>query len=511
MDSPESWSAGLGSNGTAGWGSHRATVRILPGESMNGFIIQSYGLPRIRKIRIDPRYENFPEAGEGGEIQQFDETTEAIAFKGETLGPSAVFPGSFDHWNQLRDDLNQAIQLGWITDAALASTLVTQLASARQAVDDGDGTLAKTRLQTVLDTLAPSTAPQRRLEVADLISLNVQALIDNTASTVFPFEPQASFSPVDVKHPIGTPYVVTATMINLGDNQPIEGFFVTLKVEEGPHAGEQFEGITDAEGKIRLSYTGRNLGEDKIRLVQEGEVITDFGGTSVTWEGGPDLAVPFFVPPVLKGEANGTVIVTEKTINLGNTPSGPSITRYYFSETEPVDPTTALVLGERSVPSLQPGEEQGEASPLALTLPSNLLPGVYFMAACADGPNTLAELNEENNCSFNDVIGKTIVVPMELSSQDPITDLFARAKDSKINIVWNPISGAIHYNIFRKEGTQGFVLIKSEHVTDYATYADFGLTNGVTYSYRVRWVDDQGHASADSNVASATPTARRRR
>jgi PKD repeat protein len=96
------------------------------------------------------------------------------------------------------------------------------------------------------------------------------------------------------------------------------------------------------------------------------------------------------------------------------------------------------------------------------------------------------------------------------AAQGPIQDLIARPKDSKIDIVWTPVPGAIGYNIYRRTGAQGaFQLIAAGHVTDYAVYADFGLTNGVTYYYFVRWLNAAGVESPDSNIASGTPRSRR--
>ena len=92
-----------------------------------------------------------------------------------------------------------------------------------------------------------------------------------------------------------------------------------------------------------------------------------------------------------------------------------------------------------------------------------------------------------------------------------IEDLYARAKDSKINLVWTPVVGAASYKVFRGTTPGGpYELIADGYVTDYAAYADFGLTNGVTYYYVVRWVDAHGQESPDSNEAKATPTTRLR-
>ena len=53
-----------------------------------------------------------------------------------------------------------------------------------------------------------------------------------------------------------------------------------------------------------------------------------------------------------------------------------------------------------------------------------------------------------------------------------------------------------------------FERIAQGHVTSYAVYADFGLTNGVTYGYVVRWLGADGRESPDSNEASAMPRGR---
>ena len=93
----------------------------------------------------------------------------------------------------------------------------------------------------------------------------------------------------------------------------------------------------------------------------------------------------------------------------------------------------------------------------------------------------------------------------------PIEDLMARAKDSKVNIVWTPIDNAESYNIYRSTAGGPFELIAAGYVTDYAAYADFGLTNDLAYCYEVTWLDGFGNESDSSNTACATPISRRTR
>jgi len=410
------WVGDIGPRGHATW--LNLGARFHPGESTSGFKMSSHGVPGIRAFTALAEHapEEFPATEDDAIIGAF---VDSLVFRTETLGPAAVAPGSFGHWDHLRDELKRAVDLGWITDVALSNVLVAQLANAREAMDARDGTLAKTRLQPLLDTLAQSLLSQRRQEAHDLVLLNVQSLIQNTENTPIPLEPQATLIPKDQQLTLGQQYTLTATLINLADNQPISGFPLTFEVVEGPHVGMRFDGTTDLQGKINISFTGEVVGRDRIRLLQEGELITDFGEAKVEWTGGPDLVVPFFIPPVLLGEGGGTLFVTERTANLGNVASAPSITRYFLSTQEPVDPSTARVIGERSVPQLEPGGAQGETSPLQFILPSDLPSGHYFMAACADAPAVVVELNEENNCSFNDVPGKTFVVPMGMVSNLP--------------------------------------------------------------------------------------------
>ena len=95
--------------------------------------------------------------------------------------------------------------------------------------------------------------------------------------------------------------------------------------------------------------------------------------------------------------------------------------------------------------------------------------------------------------------------------EQTIFDLYARAKDSKIDIVWTPVAGAESYNIYRSTTPGGsYTLIAEGHVSGYAVYADFGLINGVTYYYVVTSVTD-GIESLHSNEASATPVSGRTR
>ncbi len=345
-------------------------------------------------------------------------------------------------------------------DTALGTTLVNLIVQAREAFDARNGTLSKNRLQMMINTVTGATPAQRRLEVEVLLTLNIQRIMETIPDTSLPppaMEPKVSLSPSSIDLPIGTEYTLDISVVNLADdNKPLSPFSMGMNVVEGPHSGQmEFSIITDIEGKASRGYTGQRVGTDRVNitpdnLTGEGPVL---GSVEVNWTGGPDLAVPFFIPPVLKINPNGTVLVTEKTTNLGNVSSGPSITRYFLSDQEPVNPLTAAFIGERSVPVLQPGETQGEASPIAFSLPGGLLAGgVYFMTACADAESIVIELDEENNCSFSQIPGKTIVVPMEESSNLPPD---CSGAIPNVDLLWPPNHKFVAISIQRVSDPEG--------------------------------------------------------
>jgi subtilase family serine protease len=109
---------------------------------------------------------------------------------------------------------------------------------------------------------------------------------------------------------------------------------------------------------------------------------------------GPDLSVPQFAGPT--SAARGTTItVTDTTRNAPGAAGAPASTTYfYLSQNQRVNPIDVL-LGTRAIPLLSGG--QSSQSPTQLVIPSNTLPGPYFLIAMADGPNVVAEGMENNN------------------------------------------------------------------------------------------------------------------
>ena len=435
---PSGWIGGMGARGFAAFAT--GTSRIAPGQTRSGFVLISPGLPTIREVELIPYWVflvDSEDATTPEEEQRAAAIEDSLPFRTKTLGPSDVSPGSYAHWNLLRDDLNQSIQIGWVPDAALANSLVSQLASARQAQDASDGTTAKLRLQPLRDAVNQATPGQIRQEARDLMRLNVESLIANVPDTPIPFEPRVTLAPRDSNLPLNALAIVTASVTNLGDptNPPIPDFPVSFQILEGPNAGLEFRGGTGNDGRVSFSYVGQQLGTDKINVIRGGEEdAVDVGSALVNWVGGPDLVIQRFFPPMIDAGPGQSIPVTEITGNIGNIPAGPSATGYFLSSS----PTTLdLPLGGRAVPALNPGESS--LSAVTLRLPDDLQPGTYFLGACADVDAVVGELDEENNCQPTQV-----VVAMRPSSNQGPDCSNARPSVSRL---WPPNHKLVPVNV----------------------------------------------------------------
>lgn len=93
------------------------------------------------------------------------------------------------------------------------------------------------------------------------------------------------------------------------------------------------------------------------------------------------------------------------------------------------------------------------------------------------------------------------------------SEVSVRSKEKKNQLVWDPVQGVVSYNILRSTDgpDSGFSVIAANHQTTYATYLDDGLTNGVTYYYRVVGINAAGGEVCVSDTVEGTPTGRVRR
>ena len=434
---PAGWNGGLEINGYAVFSNGDTTPNIVPGNTMGGFELQSYGIPTIREAQLLPLWmyvTDDHDTDTDADIAAGGVTEQSLVFSTQTLGPSSVSQGSYQHWDQVQNDLQTAILLQWIPDSPLSTKLTSQLASARQSLSQQDGTAAKNKLSVLIDLVQAAPMSNIKPSAASLLVLNAQALINNTPDTPIPFEPKLSATPKLSMFPIGATAIIQVTLVNAGDNnKPLSGYSVRFRIEQGVNSYDDSK-VTDQNGSVTFSYQGISVGTDKFVVsygqpvqyaaistlvpitFSAGRILEDRG--VVVWSGGPDLVVPMFIPPVLKTGSDRIFYVTEATQNKGNTAAGPSVTRYFITG-NPDYITDRQVISQRQVPVLAPGEIS-YVSTVALSIPSNLPIGTYYLSACADSDGAVPELNEDNNCSYSTIEGsQSVIVPIENPNNQP--------------------------------------------------------------------------------------------
>jgi len=82
--------------------------------------------------------------------------------------------------------------------------------------------------------------------------------------------------------------------------------------------------------------------------------------------------------------------------NVGAVASGPSATRYYLSLDAVKSTGDTLLSASRTLPGLAAGGSH--SGTVTVTIPTVTPLNTYFLLACADGPNTVVETDETNNC-----------------------------------------------------------------------------------------------------------------
>ena len=110
---------------------------------------------------------------------------------------------------------------------------------------------------------------------------------------------------------------------------------------------------------------------------------------------GPDLVVSLAVPA--SAGPGDTISVTDKTTDQGaGAVTVPTTTTFYLSVNGVFDSSDA-VIGSRAVAPIAAGGS--DTATTAVTLPTGLAPGTYYLFALADSSKAVPEWNESNNAS----------------------------------------------------------------------------------------------------------------
>jgi YD repeat-containing protein len=109
-----------------------------------------------------------------------------------------------------------------------------------------------------------------------------------------------------------------------------------------------------------------------------------------------DLVVTSVSNPPASAVTGGSFSVSDTTANNGNGSAGASTTSYRLSLDNVITSSDTLLTGTRSVPSL--GASANSSGSVNVMIPTSLASGTYFLGACADHADVVAESNETNNC-----------------------------------------------------------------------------------------------------------------
>ena len=101
-------------------------------------------------------------------------------------------------------------------------------------------------------------------------------------------------------------------------------------------------------------------------------------------------------PPAPVRAPGTTFPVTDTVKNLGPGASGASTTRYYLSLDAVKGAGDMLLAGNRAVPAL--ADEASHSGTVTVTIPAATPVNTYFLFACVDDLNAVAEGDESGNC-----------------------------------------------------------------------------------------------------------------
>ncbi len=444
MFAPMGWYASIDLNLRAGWGGKP----FLPGETKDGILVLSPGLPGIRDFRAEAKLIPPEEGTSTNEIIRA--TRDKVAFKGKTIGPTAP-PGNSDGvfipkmlLENISKYLTISLNLGWLNNPALTSDLRSKLDEIRHAMQaNNDPTQAKVKLGEFIDTLDQADPVAYTPEGYGLIYYNAKYLLDNMPDHI----QNGYFLELSPKEPLTVlpKSDITLTAMLTENGEPLAGKNVRMIYHHFTYDGHSYrqyvdysmDNSTNDEGEVTYNIEYERLGGATRHGYLFFTAFTQRGDNAYTldkvyWSNAvkvrwwanavmnlPDLVVESFFPPFIKTRGGGdTVEIKEVTANIGNYIAKPSVTRYYLSEDEDINPYLDTYLGERQVPSLEP-ESSSEEATVMVTLPTGLDQNkTYYLWACVDVHSNVIEKDEHNNCAKNQVVVQ-IAIFIEKSTNLP--------------------------------------------------------------------------------------------
>lgn len=184
ISGPEGWTSDLRFDnrtpprGFAGWGGIDGPFLILPGQTLEGFQLTSYGLPGIRIVEIQPDidWDNVPD--EFSSPVKARQLRDSLIFSTKAVGPKAP-PATFvplEFLNYLITLLHDSRQQGWIKVDGVHQSLLAKLIAAKRKLEAGETQVAKDTLNAFLDEVRGASClefscPGNRPETSEAYAL----------------------------------------------------------------------------------------------------------------------------------------------------------------------------------------------------------------------------------------------------------------------------------------------------------------------------------------------------
>jgi len=197
--------------------------------------------------------------------------------------------------------------------------------------------------------------------------------------------------------PTFIPLGVTLLDVQAGRFDGVTTHFLGTNVGNGLTLGNVISGLPrSVEWVFRADTPGPKFFKFRAWSENGGEVIAT--KTRQVAAPLPDLVeTAVTTNPAEPVRAPGTTFsVTDTVQNAGTVRSGPSKTRYYLSLDGLKSAGATLLTGGQDVHGLDAGATHSGS--VTVTIPAATPPNTYFLLACADDANAVAEDNENNNC-----------------------------------------------------------------------------------------------------------------
>ncbi len=185
---------------------------------------------------------------------------------------------------------------------------------------------------------------------------------------------------------------------------------MTYNVKRGTTSGGPYTTSGTATG---VSYVDKGLTNDvtyyyvvsAVNLVSESANSIEAAATP---KAPTDLVVSTLTVPSVAG-AGQTISASDTTKNQGSGAAPATVTRFYLSTNVTFDTSDTPLDGSRAVPPLAGGASSTGST--ALTMPSGLAVGTYYVIARADADNATVESSETNNTTARAIaVGPDLVV-----------------------------------------------------------------------------------------------------